>query len=52
MHEGHLSVLLTTRSKHLRSHPGQVALPGGKTDPTDASPVATAVSVKFIDGFM
>lgn len=41
--DGHLRVLLTTRSKHLRSHPGQVALPGGKTDPTDASPVATAL---------
>ncbi|QRV75152.1 NUDIX family hydrolase [Ceratobasidium sp. AG-Ba] len=41
--DGHLRVLLTTRSKHLRSHPGQVALPGGKTDPTDASPVETAL---------
>ncbi|KAG8781777.1 hypothetical protein FRC12_021542 [Ceratobasidium sp. 428] len=41
--DGHLRVLLTTRSKHLRSHPGQVALPGGKTDPTDGSPVATAL---------
>ncbi|CAE7123581.1 unnamed protein product [Rhizoctonia solani] len=41
--DGHLRVLLTTRSKHLRSHPGEVALPGGKTDPIDASPVATAL---------
>ncbi|ELU40774.1 NUDIX domain-containing protein [Rhizoctonia solani AG-1 IA] len=41
--DGHLRVLLTTRSQHLRSHPGDVALPGGKTDPMDASPVATAV---------
>ncbi|CAE6507758.1 unnamed protein product [Rhizoctonia solani] len=41
--DGHLRVLLTTRSKHLRSHPGDVALPGGKTDPMDASPVATAL---------
>ena len=28
-------VLLTKRSPHLRSHPGQVALPGGKQDPED-----------------
>ncbi|KAJ1307629.1 hypothetical protein OPQ81_001725 [Rhizoctonia solani] len=41
--DGHLRVLLTTRSKHLRSHPGDVALPGGKTDPMDTSPVATAL---------
>ncbi|KAH7341680.1 NUDIX hydrolase domain-like protein [Rhizoctonia solani] len=41
--DGHLRVLLTTRSKHLRSHPGDVALPGGKTDPTDGNPVATAL---------
>ncbi|CAE6431976.1 unnamed protein product [Rhizoctonia solani] len=41
--DGHLRVLLTTRSQHLRSHPGDVALPGGKTDPMDASPVATAL---------
>ncbi|KAL7417103.1 NUDIX hydrolase domain-like protein [Mrakia frigida] len=32
-----LRVLLTTRSKNLRSHPGQTALPGGKMDPTDPS---------------
>ena len=28
-------VLLTRRSLHLRSHPGQVALPGGKQDDED-----------------
>jgi coenzyme A diphosphatase NUDT7 len=28
-------VLLTQRSQHLRSHPGQVALPGGKQDDED-----------------
>lgn len=43
MRNGHLRVLLTTRSKNLRSHPGQVALPGGKTDATDGSPIATAL---------
>lgn len=31
------TVLLTQRAPHLRSHSGQVALPGGKVDPTDAS---------------
>ena len=36
-------MLLTTRSKNLRSHPGQTALPGGKHDETDESLVATAV---------
>ncbi|KAN0120941.1 NUDIX hydrolase domain-like protein [Russula decolorans] len=39
---GGLRVLLTTRSKELRSHPGQTALPGGKVDKTDAGVVETA----------
>jgi 8-oxo-dGTP pyrophosphatase MutT (NUDIX family) len=30
-------VLLTKRSSHLLHHPGQIALPGGKLDATDAS---------------
>jgi len=30
-----LHVLLTLRSKTLKSHPGQVSLPGGKQDPAD-----------------
>lgn len=40
---GELRVLLTTRSKHLRAHPGQTALPGGKADETDDDLVYTAV---------
>ena len=36
-------MLLTTRSKNLRSHPGQTALPGGKYEETDGSLVVTAV---------
>jgi hypothetical protein len=40
---GGLRVLLTTRSKELRSHPGQTALPGGKVDQGDAGVVDTAV---------
>ncbi|CAE6445839.1 unnamed protein product [Rhizoctonia solani] len=41
--DGHIRVLLTTRSKSLRSHPGQVALPGGRCDPEDSSMVKTAI---------
>ncbi|CCL98392.1 uncharacterized protein FIBRA_00387 [Fibroporia radiculosa] len=37
-----LRVLLTTRSKTLRAHPGETALPGGKVDENDANAVATA----------
>ncbi|KAI9512963.1 NUDIX hydrolase domain-like protein [Russula earlei] len=40
---GGLRVLLTTRSKELRSHPGQTALPGGKADEGDAGLVETAL---------
>lgn len=37
------TVLLTTRTSDLASHAGQVAFPGGKLDPTDASPLAAAL---------
>ena len=37
-------MLLTTRSKELRSHPGQTALPGGKVDESDVGVVEAAVS--------
>jgi 8-oxo-dGTP pyrophosphatase MutT (NUDIX family) len=36
-------VLLIQRSTTMRSHAGQVAFPGGATDPQDASPAATAL---------
>jgi len=36
-------VLLTRRTDHLRDHPGQISFPGGRSDPADASPVATAL---------
>jgi 8-oxo-dGTP pyrophosphatase MutT (NUDIX family) len=36
-------VLLLKRAPELREHGGQPAFPGGVTDPTDASPVETAL---------
>ncbi|GAA95692.1 uncharacterized protein L969DRAFT_45192 [Mixia osmundae IAM 14324] len=41
--EDELSVVLTTRAKTLRSHPGETALPGGRQDPEDASIQVTAL---------
>lgn len=38
-----LTVLLTERSSSLRSHSGQIAFPGGRADPEDVSPAATAL---------
>lgn len=38
-----LTVLLTQRTVHLSTHSGQVAFPGGKQDPEDANPTATAL---------
>jgi 8-oxo-dGTP pyrophosphatase MutT (NUDIX family) len=37
------SVLLTMRTSDLPSHPGQIAFPGGKIDPGDATPLAAAM---------
>ncbi len=36
-------LVLTVRTDHLQSHAGQVAFPGGGTDPADADPLATAL---------
>ena len=36
-------VLLTLRAPHLRDHAGQVAFPGGRMEPEDASAEATAL---------
>jgi 8-oxo-dGTP pyrophosphatase MutT (NUDIX family) len=38
-----LTVLLTQRTAHLSSHPGQVSFPGGGVEQDDASPVETAL---------
>jgi 8-oxo-dGTP pyrophosphatase MutT (NUDIX family) len=37
------TVLLTQRSAHLNEHAGQISFPGGKVDPTDPSPLETAL---------
>ena len=36
------AVLLTLRTADLESHAGQIAFPGGKIEPSDASPTAAA----------
>jgi 8-oxo-dGTP pyrophosphatase MutT (NUDIX family) len=36
-------VILTQRSAHLNDHAGQISFPGGKIDPTDASPLDAAL---------
>jgi 8-oxo-dGTP pyrophosphatase MutT (NUDIX family) len=42
-HGGEATVILTKRAEKLASHSGQVAFPGGRIDPTDASPEAAAL---------
>jgi len=41
--DGQAQLLLTERTKALRTHSGQIAFPGGRIDAHDASPVAAAV---------
>ena len=36
-------MILTRRSQHLSTHKGQVAFPGGKAEPFDKDPAATAL---------
>ena len=38
-----LEVLLTRRGDQMRSHAGQVSFPGGRAEPEDAGPAATAL---------
>lgn len=38
-----MTILLTQRTAHLSRHAGQIAFPGGRVDPEDASPEAAAL---------
>lgn len=38
-----LSILFTVRAAHLRDHSGQIAFPGGKIEPDDATPAEAAL---------
>lgn len=38
-----LQVLLTRRAEHLRDHAGQISFPGGRAEPEDSGPAATAL---------
>ncbi len=38
-----LTVLFTRRTSHLHDHAGQISFPGGRTEPGDGSPRATAL---------
>jgi 8-oxo-dGTP pyrophosphatase MutT (NUDIX family) len=38
-----MTVLLTQRTAHLKDHAGQVSFPGGRCEPEDGSPTATAL---------
>lgn len=40
---GGLGLVLTKRASHLKHHPGQIALPGGKIDEGDRTPVDAAL---------
>lgn len=43
MRSSGLTMLLTQRTAHLRDHAGQVSFPGGRCEPVDANPEATAL---------
>ena len=42
-HPDGMTVLLTKRAQHLKTHSGQVSFPGGRCDPQDADAMATAL---------
>jgi 8-oxo-dGTP pyrophosphatase MutT (NUDIX family) len=41
--EAGLTILLTQRTDHLYDHAGQISFPGGRSEPHDGSPAATAL---------
>lgn len=42
-HEGEPYLVLTRRTAHLKTHAGQISLPGGRIDPLDFSPLEAAL---------
>ena len=40
---GGSTILLTQRTQHLHDHAGQISFPGGRVEPQDESPTATAL---------
>ena len=38
-----MTLLLTLRTAHLTDHAGQISFPGGRVDPEDRDPIATAL---------
>lgn len=38
-----MTLLLTLRTAHLNDHAGQISFPGGRVDPEDSDPIATAL---------
>ncbi len=43
LREDGLQVLLTRRTDHLLNHPGQISFPGGRAEPGEVFPLATAL---------
>lgn len=41
--DGNLNVVLTRRRSDMRRHAGEISFPGGRSDPEDVSPTATAL---------
>lgn len=41
--DNELTLLLTQRTAHLHDHAGQISFPGGRSEPEDGSPIATAL---------
>ncbi len=42
-HDDGITVLFTQRTDHLHHHAGQISFPGGRSEPSDSGPVATAL---------
>ena len=46
-HDAALTMLFTRRTAHLRDHSGQISFPGGRAEPGDPTPQATAMREAF-----